>query len=145
MQFFYRWVTFLLLLLLPLPLPLSPFFSSSLSLLSAVSSDSLLRDTFCNPRFRGPSQMFRSSLTFTGTGSHGGLLPSWKDNTSGHKQFMRFLECIDNFFTQVEASCMRPHTYEKRRGILGMWRSKSSVIAVTMKSWSSRSWGEGGG
>lgn len=47
-------------------------------------------------------QIFGRSLVVTGPDSCGSLakrpITCWKDNTSGHKQFTRFLQCIDYNF-----------------------------------------------
>lgn len=49
----------------------------------------------------------KRSPRFTRPGLHGRLQPPricWRGNTAGHKQFRRFLECVDNFSRKPAAS-----------------------------------------
>ncbi|KAM9654465.1 uncharacterized protein ACIBXB_005124 [Morphnus guianensis] len=76
-----------------------------------------------------------SSLTFTSPGPHGGLHPDicWRDNTAGHKQSRRFLECIDdNFLLQVteepkRRGAMPDFVLTNKKGPIGNLKLKGSL------------------
>ena len=73
---------------------------------------------------------------FTSPGPHGGLQPPWyllRDNTAGHKQSRRFLECIDdNFLLQVIEEPMRRGAMldlvlTNKEGLVGNVKLKGSL------------------
>ncbi|KAM9598579.1 uncharacterized protein ACIBXB_004267 [Morphnus guianensis] len=74
----------------------------------------------------------------------------WWDNTAGHKQSRRFLECIDdNLLFQVIEEPMRKTAMldlglTNKDWLVGNVKSRAALAAVTMKWWSSRSLGERG-
>lgn len=94
-------------------------------------------------------QLESQALVFTEEFNHPDRC--WRNNTEGHKQSRRYPECIDDTSwlkwqrsQEGKVLCWNSCS-QTRRGLLGIWRSKAELAAVTMRWWHSGSCEEGAG
>jgi len=72
---------------------------------------------------------YSQALVLMGNFSHPDIC--WSDNTAGHKQSRRFLDCIDNIFLQVieaptRSSAILDLVLTKKEGLVGNGKLKGS-------------------
>ena len=77
------------------------------------------------------------ALVLMGDFSHPNI--SWRNNTAGHRQSSRFLECIDDKFllleieVQMRSGAMLDLVLSNKEGMVGNVKLKRSLGCMTMK------------